>query len=305
MKKKICLVALLILCGNVTASNIGLDIWQIKPVYYDNETVELNINVTNYDLTALSDAKLKLEGSGKDTTIKLDEILGGENIEKTLSIGKFAPGNYQMKAYIENTYLGVVDRSDEQEIKLRVELGKPVKMIDLYAKIMEVKVPKEVEINQETEIQIKIEAGVEGKLLLTLDDKQTKEYMFEVGETTVTQKYTFDTPGQHTLDTKTYSDKKLMDQKTTQITAIDKGIYKKVEVGDLKQKEGKIEVDGVENQDRSIIQDISCFLIGGCSSDFVPPKFGNVITSTQGDKFYFTVIVEDESRIKITTTTPY
>ena len=304
MKNTCLLLALISLCGYVAAANIGVDVWQDKPVYFDNETVELNLNLTNYELsTTLSDAKLRLIGSGKDITIKLGDIPPGENVFKKVSIGKFEPANYRMKAYVENTYLGVADHSDEQIIQIRVELGAPVKMLDIHSTILSITPPKEVEVNQQFEVQIKVESSVTGNLILTLDDGDAKEHTLEEGTQTITQKYTLTTAGQHNLDAKTYSDTRLMDQKTSTITAVDHEIYKKVEKGDLTQKDGKITVEGVENQDKSIITDITCFLVGGCNNDLNPPIFNTLLTNIDGGKLLFIVLLDDESRVDSCTAT--
>jgi len=296
--RKIVLLLILIIAGTVSALNAGLDVWQDKPVYYENETVELNLNLTNYDIDwSLSDAKLIVNSTYKDFNIPIGSVSPGDSIFKKISLDKFERGNYRLTAYLEHTFLGVTDVSDQQVVQVRVEPAEPIVMQDKHILINEIQFPEEIEINKEFQVRIKVDSTFEeGKLLLQLDDSDVIEYSLEEGGQVIEETLTTNTPGQHVVTLKAYSlDEQLRDFKSKQFIAIDTGLYKPVEKKDLQQAEKKVEISGTKKLERNVINEIGCFIIGGCEGDIEPPKILLTEVNQADDLISNVIVIADDT----------
>jgi len=300
MKKAILSLSILLtLVSLVYALNIGLDVWTSKATFYDNESVTLNVNITNYELSlSPSKPKLIVKTEGKNYSISLGKIPAGETVSKSIDLGKFDAGTYRLEICLEHDFLGVTDRTKSQYQQIRVLPSKPIRMKTYDIVITSVEIPSDIEVNEEFTIKIYVNSSTDDGFVEygILGEKSEKEEL-EEGEQKISEEYKLEAIGTYTFEVKAYAGKgetaALKDYKSIKFIVTNPEEYGEIEYKPIEIKEGKVTLEPGKKPERNLIEEVGCFIIGGCKGDLIGPEIRDIEEETDANKTFFTIIADD------------
>jgi len=300
MKKVI--VSLLVLLMTIpltSALNIGLEIWTTNTTFYDNENVILNVNITNYELSlSPTNPKLIVKIAEKNYSISLDEIPAGKTVSKSIDLGKFDTGTYRVETYMEYNFLGVIDRTQSQYQLIRVLPSEPIRMKTYDIVISSIDVPQNIEINEEFEIIIYINSSTrDGFIEYGIVGEESERENLKKGEQIVSAKYRLESTGNYKFEVKAYVEEgnvvSLKDYRSVGFIVTNPEEYEEIEYEPIEIKSGNVTFELGKKPDRNLIEEIGCFVIGGCKGDLLGPEIRDVKILERGDKTIFTITADD------------
>ena len=151
MKKRALLLLIVFsMVATATAFNTELDVWTVKPIFLDNETVVLNLNITNHDLNwGLNDARVIINTTRKNYAIQLGDIPPDTNLMKNLDLGLFEAGSYRLESYVDYNFIGTRDKTQTNYIMLQVQPSTPIAPTVKTVLIKSIKVSDTITIQKE------------------------------------------------------------------------------------------------------------------------------------------------------------
>lgn len=306
MKKSIIILIGIVLLTTISlALNINLQVTPTKSTFYDNESVLLDINITNYELSlAAQNAKVVVKINEKNISIPLGNIEPDKTIIKTLDLGKFDAGTYRLETYLEHEFLGITDRTQVQYQNIRVFPSVPIRMKTYSILITDINIPERITVNKEFTIEFDVNSSTDsGFVEFGIAGEKTETEILKEGIRTIKRTYTSDSEGNYLFEIKTYMKQddvvSLKDYKTRNFVVIDPSKYEEIEYKPIEKRKGNITIEVGKPPERNLIEEVGCFIVGGCKGDMEGPIISNFYGRIlDGQILEFSIKVEDISEIK-------
>lgn len=302
MKKQLLTLTLIVLLATISlALNIELKVTPTKPEFYDNESVLLNINVTNYELSlAASNAKVIVKVNEENKTISIGTLQPDEKVTKTLDLDKFDAGTYRLETYVEYDFLGIRDKTQTQYQNIQVLPSVPIRMKTYSVFITDIKIPEDLTINKRFTIKFDVNSSTDlGYVEYGLAGEKSKTKRLKEGMQTFTGKYEIETAGSYVFEVKAYTEQdrvvSLKDYRTRNFIVIDPSRYEQIEYKPIEKKEGNVTIEVGKEPERNLIEEVGCFIIGGCKGDLTGPEIKDIEMLEQDGKTIFTITADDSN----------
>lgn len=279
--------------------NIGLDAWTTNATFYDNENVKLNINVTNYELSLSPDnARVIVKTENEIIKIPIEEIPPDKSIVKTLDLGKFDAGTYRLEIYIEHDFLTVTDKTQTQYQHIQIIPSEPIRMKIYNIVVTSIRIPENLVIGKEFEIKFDVNSSTDsGFVEFGIVGKGFKTEGLGEGVQTISEKYKIEKAGSHVFEIKTFIKKGdeifMKDYRTENLIVMDPSQYEHIEYKKIEQKKGNITIEPSKQPERNLIEEVGCFLIGGCKGDLIGPRIKDTEILKQEDRYVVNIVADD------------
>ena len=296
----VCLLMLLVFVDSSYGLNIGLDSWTTKTTFLDSEEVELNVNVTNNEVS-LSPKKssIIIKVEEEITRIPIDGLSPEQTILKKINIGEFKSGTYRVEIYVEYDFFGVVDKTQTQYQQIRVLPSEPIKMELETALITSVSIPKTLVAGKKFEIEFKVNSSTDSaKVEFGLAGEKSKTKELEKGMNTIKREYSIEKDGSYVFEVKTFTTEgdnvNVKDYRTESLIVTNPDIYEPIEKKKIEQNKGNVSIELGKKPERNLIEEVGCFIVGGCKGDLTAPEIKNV-EILKGDS-NFTIHIQADDR---------
>jgi len=294
IKKTIFVLAVLLCLSNVFALNLDLQISPIKTEFTDEENIILDVNVVNYEI--FSDAEsvnLVVKVNDQNIIREIGIVEPDELKQTTIELGQFPAGNYSAETFLEYDFLGVVDQTQIEYFNLRVIPSEPIEMETYRALIKEILIPPNTEVNKEFEVKVGVLNNLEQLTVEFLFEGDKSELEInEKGTVEVTVNLETQREGIVPLEIKLIAGGSTQQSKIVNLVISNPENYKKVTPVELKIQKGEVKIESGKDPE-NIIEEIGCFVVGGCRGDFSGPKISNFTASSNQEKTVIEAIVDD------------
>lgn len=301
MKKSIIILIGIVLLTTISlALNINLQVTPTKSTFYDNESVSLDVNITNYELSlAAQNAKVIVKINEKNISIPLGNIEPDKTIIKTLELGKYDAGTYRLETYLEHEFLGITDRTQVQYQNIRVLPSIPIRMKTHSILVTAINIPEGITVNREFTIEFDVNSSTDsGFVEFGVAGEKTETKNLKEGTQTIKRTYKLDNEGSYLLEIKAYIKQdgvvSLKDYKTRNFVVIDLSKYERIEYKPIEKKKGEVIIDVGKEPERNLIEEIGCFIVGGCRGDLTGPEIKDIeMLKQENDKYIFRLTTDD------------
>lgn len=300
MKKSLTTLMIVALLATISlALNIDLKVIPAKPEFYDNESVLIDINVTNYELSlAASNAEVVVKVNNENKTISIGTIEPDKTITKTLDLGKFDAGTYRLETYLEHDFLGVKDRTQAQYQNIKVNPSTPIRMKSYSMIISDIRIPKNMVVNKKFEIEFDVNSSTDsGFVEFSIAGEESETEDLEEGMQTISDKYKIRRSGTYVFEVKAYvkegDEKSLKDYKSKNFVVIDPSKYERIEFKPIEKQRGEIIIEAGKEPERNLIEEVGCFVVGGCKGDLYGPDIRDIEMGKRGNKYSFKLTADD------------
>jgi len=300
MKKPLTTLTVIALLATISlALNIDLKVTPAKPEFYDNESILLNINVTNYELSlAASNAAVIVGVNNENKTISIGTIEPDKTITKTLDLGKFDAGTYRLETYLEHDFLGVKDRTQVQYQNIKVNPSTPIRMKSYSMIISDIRIPENLIVNKRFEIEFNANSSTDsGFVEFSIAGEESEREDLEEGMQTISGKYKMRYGGTYVFEARAYSlegeSRSLRSYKSKSFVVVDPSRYEWVEFKPIKKKKGNITIEVGKEPKKNLIEEVGCFIIGGCKGDLTGPQIKDIEIVRQEYNYVINIVADD------------
>jgi len=276
------------------ALNLELQIIPIKTAFTDEENILLDVNIVSYELFSNTEntrliVKVRDQNIIQDVgLVKPDEIK-----RMQINLNKFSAGNYAAEAFLEYDFLGVTDQTQTEYFNIKVEPSTPIVMKTYNTMIKDIIVPNSTEINKEFEIKVKIFNKLdEVQVEFLVGEEKSTQTITETGDIEVSKKIKTVKEGILPLEIRLISKGIVQHSKIINLVIANPQNYMPVEPVKLEIKKGEVIIE-VGNEPENIIDEIGCFVVGGCKGDLSGPDIKNVLIQESSNETYFELIADD------------
>lgn len=298
MRKTIFILAIVMLLSFAYAINLDLQIKPQKLEYTNEETVVFDVNVVNYDVfEAAKDTKLYIKIDDLNVIKEMGTISPDQITTTTFDIGKLEASTYSAEAFLEYEFLGIKDTTQREYVSFKVVPATPIVMETYKAIIKDVKMPDTLIVNGNARVEIQIQNNA-NKLLIeyAIGDEKYDETITEKGLITIEKNFSLKQDGATILTITLYSVvdsvKFLEDFKLYTLAVANPKDYEKITPVELKIEKGNVEIE-VGKPPKNIIEQVGCFIVGGCKGDLERPIIRLESSYQKNNKYYVKISVDD------------
>ena len=294
------LIIAVIMDGASAALNIDFSVTPTKNEFYDNESVSLELNITNYEISlTANNVKAIIKINDNNQTVDVEVIDPGKTSTKSLDIGKLETGTYKLENYVTYDFLGITDQTPTKYQNVRVLPSTPItmKLVSMY--ISEIKLSEEPKVGDNFKVVFSVNSSIDSGYIVygLTGEKATKEDL-KRGTSGFSIQYKLDKPGNYVFEVRTY-DKEgdtdiLKAYESKSFILIDLSKFEPIEFKPIDVKKGNVTTNSRKEPEKNLVDKVGCFVIGGCNGDLSGPEIRDIrILRSQGGKYAFSITADD------------